>query len=712
MATSSVQAQLYWDTNGATAGAGGTSPSGIWDTSTSSWNDNSGGTTGTSKWSAGETAIFSAGTDATGAFTATIAANTNLSVAGITFEEGAVTIAPTNSTSILSLGSIGMTLNAVTGTHTINAVLDGSTKVLTKQGTGTVVLGANNSFGQLDLMGGKVTVSSDANLGLGSVRFFGGIVGVTSSFSASRRFSLESTSGGFDIIGASTTLTLTSGLAAGGSSVSFTKEGAGTLDLTVGSSRSGFTTINDGTLRLTSGSGLGSGGQVTVNAATLYLANVAVTQHPLVLNNGATLLGTGTSSYGNSGGSTTASVANGSSVNLKTAAASDLFNFITELRSGDATSLVTISGPGTIVFAKGTTGTTNAYKGSFAITEGTLRVTDRLALATTGVATGRPITISGGTLELRVDAASDFRSNISITGDAVIVSNRTTSGAGVTHNLGTLTIGNQELTLAAGSGATNGTQALTFGATTLSGNATFNVTDGANASMEATLGSVGENTAGRSVIKTGSGTLTLAGAGTFTGNTTINGGTLIAAAGSGGALESTAGVAVNSTGTLRLGANDQIKNSTPMTLAGGTFAKGDFSQGSTSAPGVGALTLTATGSRLDFGSGTVGVLSFADFVPGVNTLTIDNWTGNANTLGSAATDRLIFNTSQSSSDLSSFSFIGYEAGATQFDLGNGFYEITPVTPVPEPATYVAGILALLAVGYQRRRMLGSLLKRS
>ncbi len=141
-----------------------------------------------------------------------------------------------------------------------------------------------------------------------------------------------------------------------------------------------------------------------------------------------------------------------------------------------------------------------------------------------------------------------------------------------------------------------------------------------------------------------------------------------------------------------------------MTLAGGTFSKGNFSEGSDAAPGLGALTLTASGSKLDFGNGTVGVLNFASFTPGSFSLTIDNWTGSIATVGNATTDRLIFASSQSA-NLSSFSFNGYGAGATQFDLGNGYYEITPLAPVPEPSTWAAAFLALGGVGFHflRRR---------
>jgi autotransporter-associated beta strand protein len=207
--------------------------------------------------------------------------------------------------------------------------------------------------------------------------------------------------------------------------------------------------------------------------------------------------------------------------------------------------------------------------------------------------------------------------------------------------------------------------------------------------------------------KNGAGTLILTGANTYSGTTTVNGGTLTVAGGAGpaAALSSTSGITVNSGGTVLLGASDQINNTATVTLAGGTFAKGNFSEGAANAPGIGALTLTATGSKIDFGAGSVGVLTFASFAPGSFTLTVDNWTGTANTVGSGATDRLIFASDQNA-NLSNFYFTGYAPGAVEFLLpgGGGYYEVTPAA-IPETSTWITAALGFGAAGFHfiRRR---------
>jgi autotransporter-associated beta strand protein len=204
--------------------------------------------------------------------------------------------------------------------------------------------------------------------------------------------------------------------------------------------------------------------------------------------------------------------------------------------------------------------------------------------------------------------------------------------------------------------------------------------------------------------------LTLTGTNTFTGATVVDGGTLVAAGSTGSALASTSSITVNAGGTLLLGASNQINDSAGITLDGGTFAKGNFSEGAANGVGLGALTLTSDGSHIDFGTGTVGTLTFASFDPGVDllTLTIDNWTGTAGQAGTG--DRLIFNSDQTA-NLGSFSFSGYAAGAMEFNLGGGYYEIVPVSAVPEPSTYLAAALGVAAVIFQQRKRFLKMLRR-
>jgi fibronectin-binding autotransporter adhesin len=82
------QTILYWDTNGATAGAG--TGAGLW--SGTNWSTSSAGTAATQAWTSGATAVFSAGTNLAGATYTVNAAASLPTVGGITVDEGAVTV--------------------------------------------------------------------------------------------------------------------------------------------------------------------------------------------------------------------------------------------------------------------------------------------------------------------------------------------------------------------------------------------------------------------------------------------------------------------------------------------------------------------------------------------------------------------------------------------------------------------------------------------
>jgi autotransporter-associated beta strand protein len=112
-------APSYWDINGDTAGAGGETPSGTWDTTAAHWTSAVAGDTATAAWTDGAVAAFSAGSDATGLYTVTLAGTRTVS--GLRVESGDLELAGAAldfSSGPLGVGNLAfLTLtSAVTGT--------------------------------------------------------------------------------------------------------------------------------------------------------------------------------------------------------------------------------------------------------------------------------------------------------------------------------------------------------------------------------------------------------------------------------------------------------------------------------------------------------------------------------------------------------------------------------------------------------------------
>ncbi len=158
----------------------------------------------------------------------------------------------------------------------------------------------------------------------------------------------------------------------------------------------------------------------------------------------------------------------------------------------------------------------NTYSGGTTLSAGTLVAASTQAL---GLA-ANTLSLAGGTLDLQIDSSVPAH-NTAVSGNATIVSNRATSNAGITHTLGTLSIGAFELDVTAGLNVASGTAGLTFGATTFTGAPAFDVGAGANL----TLGAI-TNASNFATIKQGAGILTIAGANASTGTLAINAGTL------------------------------------------------------------------------------------------------------------------------------------------------------------------------------------------
>lgn len=219
------------------------------------------------------------------------------------------------------------------------------------------------------------------------------------------------------------------------------------------------------------------------------------------------------------------------------------------------------------------------------------------------------------------------------------------------------------------------------------------------------------NGTGGNVAKIGAGSLVLTNANTFTGTTTINAGTVNVSAAD--ALGSTSKITVNSEGTLLLSnnaTNNRINDAATMTLNGGTFNTGGLSEHGAlnNTAGIGALTLQ-TSSIIDM-SNAASIIAFANSAALAGswsgTLSIYNWSGVPTTGG--GTDQLFFGSSSAGllpTQLADFRFYSgdgtgaYTPGA--IILANG--EVVPLNAVPEPSTWAAGALALLAVGYTQRR---------
>nr|WP_283812658.1 autotransporter domain-containing protein [Bradyrhizobium tropiciagri] len=172
---------------------------------------------------------------------------------------------------LVGQGSMPVVRVGAGATATIDNVIQG-TAGLNKTDFGTLVLtGTNQYSGGTVISGGRLSVSSNANLGdsSGGLTLNGGILQVTgTSFSSTTRaITLGSNGGGFDIANAANTFTVNQQLSGSGG---LAKLGAGTLALTGANSYSGATTVSDGTLVI------GNGGAITNSSSLTNSANVLV----------------------------------------------------------------------------------------------------------------------------------------------------------------------------------------------------------------------------------------------------------------------------------------------------------------------------------------------------------------------------------------------------------------------------------------------------
>lgn len=193
-------------------------------------------------------------------------------------------------------------------------------------------------------------------------------------------------------------------------------------------------------------------------------------------------------------------------------------NFSTPIVSGFGT--VTKAGSGTLTLSGA-----NTFTGGINATAGKLRVTNASGF-------GRGNThLSNTELILANDSSTYFGFTTGLTPflyldtDNTITSDRLTPGAGLTHSMYRLFIGNQKLTVNPGANVTSGDAVIRFNASSISGNPTFDISAGAVLQLDA----YHNGDTPRIFTKTGPGTMALGyNDGSVGGDTfVVNNGTLL-----------------------------------------------------------------------------------------------------------------------------------------------------------------------------------------
>ncbi|EOH3717771.1 autotransporter-associated beta strand repeat-containing protein [Salmonella enterica subsp. enterica serovar Kentucky] len=444
--------------------------------------------------------------------------------------------------------------------------------------------------------------------------------------------------------------TLDPASATGWDGTSLIKQGAGTLILNAENTYTGGTTISGGTLVATNVDALGSG-DVT-DDATLELNTGGTFDNAIggsgnVVKSGAdTLTLSGSNSYTGgttiSGGTLVASnvealgtgdVTNNATLELNTGG--DFINNIGGTgrveKSGDVTDNATlalntggtfdnaISGSGQVVKSGDETLTlsgTNSYTGGTTISGGTLVATNVEALGSGDVTDDATLELNtGGTFDnaisgsgqvvksgdkmLTLSGANSYSGGTLISDGTLVASNVEALGTGDVTNNATLALntggdftnnisgsgqvvksGDDTLTLSGANSYTGGTTISggTLVATNVDALGTGDVTN--SSTLELNTGGTFDNAISGSgqVVKSGDETLTLSGSNTYTGGTLISGGTLVA------------------TNVDALGTGDVTDNATLELNTGGTFDNVISGSGQVVKSGDDTLTLSGANS--------------------------------------------------------------------------------------------------------------------
>jgi autotransporter-associated beta strand protein len=604
--------------------------------------------------------------------------------------------------------ALALTVGNANQSATYSGSLSGAGASLTKIGTGTQTLSGNNSYS------GTTTISGGA-LQIGD----GGTTGTLGSGNVINNANL--------IVKRSDTLTISNVISGSGR---FTQTGTGMTILTGGNTYTGQTSINDGTLRVGSATALGTTSAVNLNKGTLSFASTltvssliwnsagalsidTLTPDGLTITGGLTLSGTdprainvasGTFdltptkllSWGSNGGT--------NAITGKNFLVSGLGNNV--LRVSNNALYVSGLGTGAVVLGNGdaigasgtlannvtvTTGTTATIlnnSGTALNVTGTLSKNGGVLVIQNGATVSGQIVGSSANSDLVIDGGTTtLNESNSYNGPTMIINggtlNAAVAGALPTENGRTAIFLDQDNT---GTAWGSGTSTLAIQASqtvaSLSGEVSSTValggttlTVGTDGATNTFAGTIADGTsAGGSLVKDGNSTQILTGNNSYTGTTTISGGTL--QIGAGGTTGTLGAGAVSNDGSLVLNRSDAvtigntISGTGDVTLAGPatTTLTGDNS-------GLSGLTKILAGN-LQFGDGyttgtSVGTGDFTNNgVLTFNPTSTENYTVAGNISGTGSVSMAGSGTTTLSGSNSYAGGTTITAGALQVTSGN------------------------------------------
>lgn len=666
-----LHAQLYWNTNGATN---------LWTNSV--WGASATGPF-TSAWSASSDVIF--GVPAAG--TTNLVRMASTTVGDITVN-GTTTITSAGTLSWKTGGSTVTVADGIILTWTGQNWSSSGAQIITKAGNGTWNIGAqgNNlaAGSSFTLSAGRVIVSGNNSFGGANAAL--NLNGGTLQSSGSRNFANTSISigGDFEFAGTGTnnfagsvalgsavrTITNSmdaglptainrrfSGVISGTGGLTFTGSGGGAIILGAANTYSGKTTVNSGTVVLTNsgragditsdlevagglldlGTGTKTNAVFTLSGGTITNGTLQATTYSLqggTIVTGATL-GTGTATV-TAGATTLDGLLNATTVNVNSGTLN--LGAADRLANGAA---ITVGG-GTLGM-----GANNDEVSTFTITDGTL--------GGTGILTASTYALNGGTVAANLGAGT-----LNVGGTAAL--DGTAAATAINVNSGTLTLGSGSrfigttpaVTMAGGMLALGGAEAIgslsgSSGTVALGAN-TLTVGDG-DASSSYGGGISGT---GGGLTKTGAGELTLAANTSYTGATTINGGTLFyngtntstaVGVNSGATLAGSGSVGattINSGGTMSPGNSPGTQSYASLTWEGGANynwqlydADGAAGTGYDTFVSTGAFTINASSeNKFNINLWTLSGISPDENGSALNFVAAENFTWTLGTFGS------------------------------------------------------------------------------